>query len=101
MANGDYIDIDTAAALTKKYRDEAGEGATIGHAIDASFIEGVLDGAVGMRVYYGIDDDGNKQLVFVGIDNDGNDLIEGKIADNCSPCPTYCSTSNPLNTDQA
>jgi hypothetical protein len=55
------------------------------------------ENCVGIRAYYGIDGDGNKQLVFVGADQDEKDLFSGVILDKSVPCPNYCDSYSPLN----
>ncbi len=79
------------------------EGADQG-AIKAGFfgkdaLQGILDqeGCVGIRVYYGEDDNGTPQLVLVGADADTNDIIEGNLAQRQVPCPPYCGKDNELN----
>ncbi|MEM6361106.1 MAG: hypothetical protein AAF731_13510, partial [Bacteroidota bacterium] len=56
-------------------------------------------GCMGIRVYYGIDDDGNPKLMLVGAKRDQNNLLPssdgkggeiGMILDDGSTCPHYC-----------
>jgi hypothetical protein len=55
-------------------------------------------GCVGIRIYNGMDDNGNLTNVLVGVDINGNDLVEGKIYEYGARCPPKCSANNPLNT---
>jgi hypothetical protein len=55
------------------------------------------EGCVGIRAYYAIDDDGEKQLVLVGAMANEEDMYEGVILDRSVPCPTQCATLSPLN----
>lgn len=58
------------------------------------------DKAVGLRIYYGLDDEGNMQPVFYAADENGKIIrssAEGKDAatepagvDTTIPCPPYC-----------
>jgi len=53
--------------------------------------------AVGLRIYYGIDNEGTKKLVLVGVDAEGNDLYEGALMERGQVCPPVCSAENPFN----
>jgi hypothetical protein len=93
------ISLATASAWTKKFRNSSNEGDTIAHFYGKEAIQAILDQAncVGIRIYYAIDDNGNKQLVLVGANAAENDLYEGLLAERGTPCPTKCSATNPLN----
>jgi hypothetical protein len=52
---------------------------------------------MGVRVYYGIGDDGKKNLIFVGATADENDMIDGIIVEKVVPCPPRCPGKNSLN----
>ena len=69
-------------------------------------------GCIGMRYYYGRNDDGSKNLVLVGVDEKGNDILpssekadfvvekandDGIILEQARPCPPWCPKSNGLN----
>jgi hypothetical protein len=54
-------------------------------------------GCVGIRFYYGIGDDGIKNIVAVGATSDQNDMINGIILDRGFQCKPYCSNGNSLN----
>ncbi len=94
---GAEITLSSASAMTKEYRinnpDEI-----IAHFFGKDIIHKILEqeGCVGIRFYYGIDEDGQKQLVMVGADSEENDLTD-LVADVSFPCPDACSTPNPLN----
>ena len=94
------ITLAQGAVLTKRYRDSVTAGTTIGHYIGKTAITNILaqTGCVGLRVYYAINDAGQKQLVVVGVQADGNDLYNGLLADRTFNCPSDCSSNNPLNT---
>ena len=68
-------------------------------------------GCIGMRYYYGRNDDGSKNLVLVGVNGEGNDILpnpenanmvanragedeEAIILERGLPCPPYCSSIN-------
>lgn len=54
-------------------------------------------GCVGIRCYYGKNDDGTPNVVLVGVDGGGNDLTGGILGDIGFPCPPFCGAPNQLN----
>jgi hypothetical protein len=54
------------------------------------------EGCMGIRMYYGLDEHGKKELVLVGADADQNDMTE-LVADLSMPCPSICGVANALN----
>lgn len=93
------ISLDDAAHLTKNYRDNNPPGITLGHYFGRDAIDAILaqDECVGIRIYYGLTDEGTKQLVITGVDADKNDLYDGVLAERSILCPPDCGTLNPLN----
>jgi hypothetical protein len=95
------IPLPDAAVLTKNYRDQFGPGVNYIKAeyFSQESINSILAQAncIGLRIYYGLDDNGIQRLVVVGVTADQNDMTSGVILENGVPCPQYCSTSNPLN----
>jgi len=63
------------------------------------------DKCVGMRIYYAINDEGEKQLLLVGAREDGTNIwpdddidkegaqTSGLIVDASSPCPPFCPSN--------
>jgi hypothetical protein len=49
-------------------------------------------------MYFAKNEDGTPTLVIVGADSNQNDLLD-LIFERTVPCPTKCSSSNPLNID--
>jgi len=104
---GSPIALSTASTWTSNYRatGTATEPAEpLAHFFGEKIILSILaqPGCVGIRIYYGIDGDGNKALIMVGADANQNDIIgtaaaPAIIANFSMPCPTYCSSSNALN----
>jgi len=94
---GDFISLDEGGNMTGNYRAQ-NPGETIAHFFGKDKLQELLDqqGAVGIRMYYGIDNDGKKQLVLVAADADQNDMTE-LVLDLSHPCPNWCSSPNPLN----
>jgi hypothetical protein len=93
------IPLPEAARMTKKYRSSIHEGDTIAHYFGKRDIKALLkqDHCVGMRVYYGLDENGAKQLIITGVDENGNDLFNGLLAERSVKCPLHCGAANPLN----
>ncbi len=96
-SEGGEITLSSAAAMTKEFRLRNPES------IKARFfgkdiINKILnqEGCMGIRFYYGLDEDGNNQLVMVGADSDENDITD-LVADLSHPCPDTCSFPNSLN----
>jgi hypothetical protein len=95
---GKQITLSEGAALTAKYR--ASHPTWIkGHLIGKDRFNEILSqsGCDGIRIYYGENTDGSRELVLVGVDSSGNDLTNGIIIDRAVKCPPFCSVSNPLN----
>ncbi len=95
------ISLADAAEMTKNYRQSVASGTIIAHAFGKNAIQAILNqtGATGIRIYYGLDDNGVKQLVVTGVNSSGNDMYEGLLAERSLYCPDDCSAANPLNTD--
>jgi hypothetical protein len=51
---------------------------------------------VGIRAYYALDDNGNKQLILVGASADEEDQFNGILLDRSVPCTVSHSSSSPL-----
>lgn len=94
---GGEITLDQGAAMTAEYRRQNPDS-TIAHFFGREILEKLLnqEDCMGIRAYYGIDENGDKELVLVGADSHGNDLTN-LVADLSMPCPRACSASNPLN----
>jgi hypothetical protein len=89
-----------AGDWTRNFRENSSPGNNA-HFFGRAILERLLDaeGAMGIRFYYGLDDDGNRQLLAVATDAEQNDLLEGEniVADESSCCPPWSSVSNLLN----
>lgn len=92
---GEQISLAEGAAMTANYRNSDTAYGAQAHFIGKNILSTMLaqTGCMGIRVYYGIDDTGNKQLVFVGADANGNDMTTGILADRTLPCPTHCDNN--------
>ncbi|MEO1053204.1 MAG: hypothetical protein AAFX87_21405 [Bacteroidota bacterium] len=103
---GKPIDLRKAKRWTKRYREqcrENGEKNPIkAHFFGCDIINDILaeEGCKGIRIYYGLNDDGEKQLLLVGAKADHNNILpsevggkdgaSGIIADDSATCPTVC-----------
>lgn len=109
MANN-FIDLQAAVALTKRYRENKDQMVTpdyagslhIAETFDATAIKAILDqpGCVEFRAYFGMKEDKKICFVFVGVNEHGEDLVGGTsdvIVEYGRECPPYCTTSSPLN----
>ncbi|WP_426490696.1 hypothetical protein [Hymenobacter sp. 102] len=107
-----------ASNWTRNYRTQ-NPGGIKGHCIPAATLNDLLSqpNCVGVRAYYGLDDDGAPKLVLVGYDANDNDILSetavaarretdeeaeslsssAQIATALPPCPPCCSIDNPLN----
>lgn len=106
MANN-FIDLPTAVALTKRYRENKDQMVTpdyagslhISETFDAAAIRAILDqpGCVEFRAYWG--DEGG-QICLFGVNESGEDIVgvaSDIIVELGKECPPYCSTKSPLN----
>jgi hypothetical protein len=98
---GEVITLTVASQMTQNYRDQAGLNPTLSHYAGKNKIQSILDqdGCVGIRTYYAISENGEKQLVFVGVDSEENDLYNGILVDKSIICPPFCPRKNPLNSN--
>ncbi len=92
---GEAISLALGSTMTAAYR-AANPGAIKAHFFGSTILNDILAQAdcVGIRMYYGLDEDGIKQLVLVGVNEDGDDQTAGIIADRSEPCPSVCDTGN-------
>ena len=87
---GSPITLADAADLTANYRATISPGNRLLDILNQT-------GCMGVRIYFGLDKNGEQELVLVGADSNEQDMEKGVIIDQLTPCPTICSSSNPLN----
>lgn len=94
---GGAISLADASALTAEYR-RLNPNQVIANFYGKEILQQILDqpDCMGIRIYYGLDADGNRELVLVGADQSENDILD-LIVDLSCPCPKACSSPNPLN----
>jgi hypothetical protein len=98
---GAIITLAEGSEMTANYRETINMGETIGHAVGKNLVNAILNqaGCMGIRLYYAINNKGEKQLVLVGINANGDDLSQGVIVDKAQNCPPICGKTNPLNSN--
>jgi len=96
---GSFVTLREASGWTANYRATISSGDIIAHFVGSEKVKAILDqeDCVGIRIYYGIDDDGKKNLILVGAKADENDIVDGVIVEKVYPCPPRCSGLNDLN----
>jgi hypothetical protein len=94
---GGEITLNAGAALTEEHRSTY-PNARKGQFFGKDILNEILNqtGCMGIRIYYGVDENGKRELVLVGADADENDMTN-LVADMGEPCPTRCGTRNDLN----
>ncbi|GAB5417597.1 MAG: hypothetical protein Crog4KO_25820 [Crocinitomicaceae bacterium] len=94
---GGQITLEQGADLTANYR-AANPLKRLGNFYGKDILTELLrqEGCMGIRMYYGEDADGNRELVLVGADANEDDMLE-LVVDLSKPCPNRCGTSNDLN----
>ena len=100
---GKSVTLEQAKRWTKRYRDE-NPGAVKAHFYGCEKIQEILKepGCMGIRIYYGIDEEGKKKLVLVGATKDQNNILPegqgkdggGQLLDEGRDCPDYCPEGN-------
>jgi hypothetical protein len=76
-AIGEEISHELAADFVGAYQ-KAYPGENRGYHLGRNIIDQILaqPGCVGMRFYYGLNEDGMKTLVYVGVDASGKDIVK-------------------------
>lgn len=94
---GEAISLETGATYTKNYRDENPDGVQSAF-FGRDLLEALLaqPGSMGIRIYYGLNEDGIQELVLVSADADENDDLN-LIVDKSHKCPPRCPKKNALN----
>ena len=92
------ITLEEASKLTRNYRESVGKDAIRASFFGKETLQKIFEqeGCVGIRIYYGKEDNDKAQLVLVGVNSKNEDLIQGTIAEKGIPCPPVCPDSSPL-----
>lgn len=96
---GSEVTLEEASKWTASYRSTIEEGDVIALFVGKDNLQKILEQeeCMGIRFYFGIGDDGVKNLIAVGATRDENDMVDGIIMERFSPCPPVCSAKNSLN----
>jgi hypothetical protein len=96
---GTVVSLNDAAGWTAAYRATITPGDRIAHFFGKDKINDILNqtGCMGIRIYHGLDANGEKVLVLVGADANEDDMEHGVIVEKSTPCPPRCSKKNALN----
>src|SRR5436190_20595932 len=94
------ISFTEAAELTARYRELMASGQIKGGFFHRDAIQTLINQpwCIGMRFYYGLDEENDDKqcLVLVAVDEDGNDMVkEGNVCfERSLPCPDNCGENN-------
>lgn len=96
-SEGAQISLSTGSNYTSNYRKN-NPGSIKGTFMGKDVLQQILDqeGCMGIRVYYGESNDGDKKLVFVGADANEDDMTDF-VANVGIGSPPQSGNSNPLN----
>jgi hypothetical protein len=97
---GSAITLTEASDLTANYRATISPGDRLALFVGRNRLLDILNqsGCMGVRIYFGIDKNGQQELVLVGAESNEDDMEKGVIIDSLLPCPQRCSAPNRLNT---
>ena len=95
---GAPIDLEEAASWTSNYRNAQPNGIKA-HFFGRDIIERILaqEDCQGLRIFYGLNNEGEQQLILVGADTNENNQLSGTIADHSVVCPVACGNADALN----
>lgn len=94
---GTIISLNDAAELTANYR-RANPSSIKAFFFGKEKLKDLLDqtDCMGIRIYFGLDEDEKPKLVLVGAESNEDDILD-LILDYGEPCPSRCGSSNDLN----
>ena len=93
-----FISLDDAVEMTTNFRNSDLFRERRGGFFGADAINSILSQPeiVGIRYYYGLNNEDEQTLILVGVKEDGTDHYEGELAEVSVPCPDFCDTASPL-----
>jgi hypothetical protein len=93
------IPLSEAAEMTARYRATMNESSRKGGFFGVKKLREILDqpDCVGIRYYYGLDENNQQVLVLTGVKANEDDIVDGVIAEAAIPCPNQCGNNNLLN----
>jgi len=93
------IPLTEAAVMTRRWRLQHPKSEE-GGLFDAGQVRDLLaqPGAVALRYYHGVNEDGTYAIILVAVDAAGLDLTDGVIMEQHLPCPPICDAFSDLST---
>jgi len=93
------ISLEDASNMTRNFQLQAAPNQIIGGFFGKDAVLAIIsqDGAVGLRYYYGLDDEGTPHIILIGVNADENDMTDGLLAERALMCPPNCPEINDLN----
>ena len=95
------ISMAQAAAYTRRHRTASPgpiRDGDHGHAFHADQVLKLLQqpGCAALRIYYGLDDKGQRAPILMGVDGAGQDMTAGVMLQMGWPCPPWCDDTSAL-----
>lgn len=96
---GEAIPLETAKEWTATYRATKEENEPNAVFFGREKLQQILDQAdcMGIRIYFGVNDEQEKALILVGAEADEDDQLKGLVLDRGAICPPRCPTGGGLN----
>lgn len=96
---GEAISLEVAKEWTAKWRATKGENDPNAVFFGREKLEAILaqPDAMGIRIYFGVNDESQKALILVGAEANENDQLDKMILDRGAKCPPICSNGGGLN----
>lgn len=96
---GHVVTLTEGQDWTARYRASIEPGGITGHFFGYEKLNLILNqtGCKGIRIYYGLEADGTKNLVLVGANAAMDDMENGVILEKSVVCPPMCGTKSKLN----
>jgi hypothetical protein len=93
------ISLPEAATMTRRWRLQHPKSEK-GGSFDAEQVRALLaqPGAVALRYYHGVNEDGSYAIILVAVDAAGLDLADQVLLERHLPCPPYCDPFSDLAT---
>jgi len=93
------ISLEDASKMTHNFQLQGAPDQIIGGFFGKDAVLAIIsqEGAVGLRYYYGQDDEGTPHIILIGVEADGNDMTDGLLAERSTMCPPHCPEFNDLN----
>lgn len=96
---GEIVTLSEAAGWTENFRDTIPADGIKGHFFGKDLLNKILEQSecMGIRIYYGLEEDGTKNLVLVGAKANEDDMENGVILERSIVCPPNCGIPSSLN----